>query len=201
MMFMWETFCWKLNPHLGEKIVLYAPKKLFHHVIKSKPVSCQFEFCLTPTTLNLPWVKQDRTDRKQANLRPISGFSWSLFLHFPMVHLWDVQAWPILFLGFCLIFLFRPFLEGQPTSIERNKHSFLFKGFPERQYIELRRGNKYYVTLSLISFLRRVPKVSLQMFEKSFLFWDLEVRLKCSIWFFSLVFLGHWDTPSYYIFF
>lgn len=43
MLFMREVFCWKLNPRLGERIVLYALKKPYHYVIKSKPVSCQFE--------------------------------------------------------------------------------------------------------------------------------------------------------------
>lgn len=64
MMFMGEVFCCKLNPRLGERIVLYALKKLSHYVIKSKPGSCQFELLsLTNSTPSL-WAMQDKTNLK-----------------------------------------------------------------------------------------------------------------------------------------
>lgn len=64
MLFMREVFCWKLNPCLGERIVLYALKKLSHYVIKLKSVSCQFELLsLTNNTPSL-WAMQDKTDLK-----------------------------------------------------------------------------------------------------------------------------------------
>lgn len=67
MVFMWEVFCWKLNLCLGERILLFAPKKLSHHVIKSEPVGCQLEFLshmnniVSPTT-NKIWLTRGSQD-------------------------------------------------------------------------------------------------------------------------------------------
>lgn len=80
MVFMWEVFCWKLNLCLGERIVLFAPKKLSHRVIKSKPVACQFEFLsymnnfVSPTT-NKIWLTKENHARLYPN--PVYLPSWA----------------------------------------------------------------------------------------------------------------------------
>lgn len=171
MVFMWEMFCWKLNLCLGKRIVLFAPKKLSHRVIKSKPVGCQFEFlsCMSnivsPTTSKI-WL----TRGNQARF-----FTHILFLYLARSRKkteMHGQFFSRLGINFvCRVKLFFKVISDPPKGIR-----FLFKGL----YLEI--SEEFHVGEAILtSYLGRKNKVLLWRLGMSYMFSDLKCRKRGAV--------------------
>ena len=189
MLFMREVFCWALNPRLGEGNVLYALKKLSHYIIKSKPVSCQFELLSltnnTPSPLSRArqdWPKITQPGYYSLLLRTFS-------LHLPRALLGDTGTGPKFFLRLSLIFPYNSFLVVFPPS-QKGMNSLPIQGISWEAVYRKKKGVKKRIMwhslrgselltkspekLSLTSFLRWVTSFSPKVGESS-LFQDPEV--------------------------